>query len=427
MRVLTVVKDLDLGGIQRGALDYARGFAERGYPSAVLSVRGGGPREATVDRSEVALFLGAPGDDWAAHAAAEWRPDLVHVHSWGPLDDEGTAVEAVLRRCSGRPVVLETVSFGKVDYGRRFRFTDAYLLLSRWALWRWQRWTRPFSPRPLGVVVPITVDPATFYPDPGTFRADHGVPPDAVLLGSVGRPDPVKWHGLLTQTAVEVADRRPNVHLAWVGPTDEARARLAAAPADVARRTTVLPALADDGALRATYSALDVFVHASPIGETFGLAFVEALACGTPVATVATPHKNNSQLEVVGPGRGGLVAADPQTYLANVLRLTDDAALRSQLGLQGREHTLRSFTLDQVIPTVVDIAETLRAAPSRAAGVAALRARPDLTTDVSDADVDAMLAAVDGRVPRHRQLARRLVHVPAVHRAMVAWHRRRWA
>lgn len=425
MRVLTVVDDLQLGGVQRGALNYARGFAHRGHPSAVLTVQGSGPREKTVDPSEVTLFLGAVGDDQAARAAAAWRPNLVHIHSWGPLKEaEGEAVEAVLRHCAARPIVLETTSFGKVDYEQRFRVTDVSLLLSRWALWRWQQWTRPLSPQPLGIVVPITVDPATFYPDPGRFRARHSIPADAPLIGSIGRPDPVKWHPLLLETAIQIATQRPDVHLAWVGPTDQAKVQLAAALPDVVRRTTVLPVMADDAELREAYSALDVFLHASPIGETFGLVFVEALACGTPVSTLATPHKNNSQIEVVGHGRGGLVAADRRSYLANALRLVDDAPLRERLGVQGREHTLGSFTLDQVISTVVDIADTLQTAPTPEAGLAHLRERADLITSVSNADIDAMMTYVEGRVPPWQRLAKRLVHVPAVHRAMAAWQRR---
>ena len=353
MRVLTVVLDLDLGGVQRGALDYARGFAQQGHASAVLTALGGGPREATVDPSEVTLFLGAPGDDQAARAAAAWRPDLVHIHSWGPLTDpEGEAVEAVLRHCAVRPVVIETASFAKIDYGQRFRVTDVYLLLSRWALWRWQRWTRPLSPRPLGVVVPITVDPATFYPDPGRFRVEHGIPADAVLLGSIGRPIPSSGiRSCSTRPSRSPGSGRRSTWSGWDRPTR----RRAAWPARLPtwfRRTTVLPVVTDDASLRHAYSALDVFLHASPIGETFGLVFVEALACGTPVATLATPHKNNSQLEVVGHERGGLVAADERSYLANVLRLVEDAPLRTRLGTQGRTHTLQSFTLDRVIPTV---------------------------------------------------------------------------
>ena len=427
MRVLTLVDDLDRGGVQRGALDYARGYDRQGHESAVLVSSRGGLLEAEARSAGLPLFLG-DGADREARRAAAWTPDVIHVHSWGPLSEsEGRAIEGVLRHSERRPMVIETASFGKIDYGRRFDVVDVTLLLSKWALWRWRKWTRPFSPRPLGAVVPITVDPTTFYPDPGPFRAEHAIPEGAVLIGSIARPDPIKWHPLLTGAAVAVAADRPDVYLAFVGPTEAARQRLASAPDDVVRRTTILPALTDDGALRAAYSALDVLLHASPIGETFGLVFLEALACGTPIATLATPHKNNSQLEVVGHGRGGLVAANARRYLSNVRRLAGDAGLRDRLSREGREYVLRTFTVDRVIPRVIEIAEAFRTEPTREEGLQAVRGLSGLTTDVGDEEIRDSLSVLDGSIPLHRRLAMRLVHVPTVHRAMVAWQRRRWA
>src|SRR5206468_7722411 len=75
------------------------------------------------------------------------------------------------------------------------------------------------------------------------------------------------------------------------------------------------------------------WVYASPSTyEGFGLPYLEALACGTPV--VATP--NPGSREVLGDGRFGRLASDEQ-FAAEICRLLSDEPACERLSRAGLE------------------------------------------------------------------------------------------
>jgi glycosyltransferase involved in cell wall biosynthesis len=86
-----------------------------------------------------------------------------------------------------------------------------------------------------------------------------------------------------------------------------------------------------DQELATLYSKASVFVYA-PVREPFGLAPIEAMACGTPVVAVA----EGGPLETVRDGETGyLVPREPRLFGDAVARLLSDEALCAQLGEAG--------------------------------------------------------------------------------------------
>jgi glycosyltransferase involved in cell wall biosynthesis len=425
MRILTIIDHLGPGGRQRTAQNYVVGFVEAGHEAAVLSVLEGGPRLSTLQDYGVPAFVGGPepaAQAEAVRAAAAWRPEAVHLHSMGPPRPAvAEAVVSLLEQVTGRPPVLESSSFGKVDYGQRYAFTDVHLFKTRWVLWRWLQWSRPLRPRPLGVVVPNTVDTAAFYPageaEIAAFRERHGLPSHACVFGCVARPDPLKWPPVMFRAFGAVAARHPNAYLVAAGLAAEARSEIAALPPDVRRRIVEIPFQQGDDALRTCYSAFDAFLHACPIGESFGMVFIEALACGTPVVTLSTPAKHNSQLEVVGHERGGLIANDQAGMAEAMERMLTDADLRRRLARTGAEHVKAHYTLDQVIPALLRLFDLARAAPTRDALAETLAADPAFITGVTDGEIRALLANTIGRPSLRQRVLMRLVHIPSLFRA----------
>ena len=265
------------------------------------------------------------------------------------------------------------------------------------------------------------VDARTFYPaSPDAvqaFRAQHGLPPEAIVFGCLARPDPLKWPSFLFDAFEDVAQRHPSAYLLVAGLSDSARVRIAALPADARRRVVELPFLHDDEHLRTCYSAMDVFLHGSPIGESFGLVFIEALLCGTPIVTHATPAKHNSQVEVVGHERGGLVAATPAHMAAAMERLLLDRALRHQFAEQGAAHVRSHYTEEHIVPLLLRIIEHVRQTPSRDALARALHKDPAVTSHVEDEYIRELLGRTLGRIPWQQKMLMRLVHLPLLFRA----------
>jgi glycosyltransferase involved in cell wall biosynthesis/predicted DNA-binding protein (MmcQ/YjbR family) len=115
-------------------------------------------------------------------------------------------------------------------------------------------------------------------------RRELGIPPDAFVIGGVGRLHATKRFDVLVDAVAPLL--RGGCRLLLVGDGDEASAlRQQVTRLGVADATTLTGARADVPRLLA---AMDVFVSPSP-EETFGLATVEAVHAGLPVVYVQCP------------------------------------------------------------------------------------------------------------------------------------------
>ncbi|MFC4114452.1 glycosyltransferase [Nonomuraea zeae] len=134
-------------------------------------------------------------------------------------------------------------------------------------------------PRSRIVVIPNGVDAAAFGFDAALRRRARerlGVPENAFVIGGVGRLEPGKRFDLL----IEAMATLEHATLLLVGSgTCEPRLRELARSVGVAGRVLFTGESAD---VRAMLSAMDVLAAPS-VEEAFGLAVVEALACGLPV------------------------------------------------------------------------------------------------------------------------------------------------
>jgi glycosyltransferase involved in cell wall biosynthesis len=119
----------------------------------------------------------------------------------------------------------------------------------------------------------------------------------------------------------------------------------------------------DESALAQCYSAADVYVGPS-LAETFGLVYIEAMACGTPVIAfdcTAVP-------EVVHHLETGYLAKtkDIDDLVHGLRWLLRDDRLREKLGRQGRELVERDYTLERQAQRYIELYEEVIA--NRASG-----------------------------------------------------------
>jgi len=169
-------------------------------------------------------------------------------------------------------------------------------------------------------VIPHGVDDRIFAPRP----EDRSNAPSILFVGTMDGRKRGSW--LIDLFVQRVRPEHPDASLMVVGPTGPEMPGV-----------TYHTGISDDR-LAALYRR--AWVYASPSTyEGFGLPYVEAMACGTPV--VATPNPGST--EVLGDGQYGLLARDEGFADALLSLLRDDSARRA-LSLRGiqraREHSL---------------------------------------------------------------------------------------
>jgi glycosyltransferase involved in cell wall biosynthesis len=100
------------------------------------------------------------------------------------------------------------------------------------------------------------------------------------------------------------------------------------------------------------YRALDVVVHASTRPEPFGLAIVEAMACGR--AVVVSRGGGATELFDEGINAIGMTSGDAKLLADAILRLAGDAKLRKSLGEVARTATLQRFDRHRLGPELLN-------------------------------------------------------------------------
>jgi 1,2-diacylglycerol 3-alpha-glucosyltransferase len=169
----------------------------------------------------------------------------------------------------------------------------------------------------------------------GRFRADQGIPPSQPVLAYVGRVAFEKNIEFLLRALVLVRRSVPDALLivCGEGPALPSLRRLAS-ELGLAEAVRFVGYLERSTRLLDCYRAADALVFASRT-ETQGLVLLEAMALGVPVVSTAVMGTR----DVVGPGRGALVAEDDERdFAAKAVRLLRDPALRERLAEDGREY-----------------------------------------------------------------------------------------
>jgi len=260
------------------------------------------------------------------------RFDLVHTHLY-----RACVHGRVAARLAGVPRVVATEhSLGDgVIEGRRAtagvralylaseRLGQATIAVSEAVAGRLRAWGVPAARIR---VIPNGIDATEFRFDPAlraAARARLGIAADALVIGGVGRLAREKRFDRLIRAVAEI----PAVTLLLAGD-GAARAELQA----VAEQQGVAGRVVFAGAVdhpRELLCAMDVFASPSD-QETFGLAVLEAMACGLPVVYAACPPLEEAPVPV---GRGAhrltrYRESLPRTLRAELASLSERAGAR---------------------------------------------------------------------------------------------------
>lgn len=423
MRILTVCRDLGLGGTQRVACNFSLAYRRAGHDVVVLAWGGDGPRRRSLEAAGITVVCGGHDPMEAVALADAFCPDIIHIHRAGMRNDAETGLLGRLRRADRR--VLETNVFARVDRSEAADLIDVHFQLSAWCMWRWRRWLGAERNRHAGVVVPNAIETADFrralIEETVAFRMENNIPFEAYLCGRVGQPAAANWHPQIIRSFAVLAQRDPHAHLVLVGLPQTLLAEVRSLPPDIRRRVRLLEMTDCDRRLSVIYSALDCFIHAAHSGESFGLVLAEAMLCGCPVVTASRPHKSNTPLELVGHRRGGLVAGSVKRLPQAVMELWSDGELRRSISASARTWVESRFASDTVAAVALRVADMALGCGDRRRLIALLESCGDLKTDTSDAEIRALLENTLGGPDPLEMLAMRVVHNPLVQRAISAY------
>ncbi len=276
---------------------------------------------------------------WAAWLAR--TPVIVHtVHGWGhherqnPLARRGyILLEQLAQRITDRLVVVSPRNIEK-GLADSIASPEKYVTIRSGI--ELDRFRQPARPREI-------------------VRADLGISPDAVVVGTVTRLSPQKAPLDFVAAAARVVARRPDVHFVIVGDGPlraEVEAQIAAH--GLADRVHLAGLRRDVPDLLHSF---DVFALTS-LWEGLPRVLPQAMAAG--LAIVATAVDGN--VEAVEDGVNGILTppGDPQALADALLRLLDDPALAAEMGAVSLERA-DEFGARKMVDDIAALYEALLA------------------------------------------------------------------
>jgi sugar transferase (PEP-CTERM/EpsH1 system associated) len=381
--VVQVVHRLDVGGLENGVVNIVNRIPAERYRCTIVCLAGYSREfRARIQRSDVDVVSldKKPGKDLPMYGRM-WRllrrlrPAIVHTRNLGTIDMQWVAAAAgVQGRVHGEHGWEASDPLGRNSKSLAIRracrpVIHRYVPMSK-DIARWLE-------RDVGV--PAARIRQTYNGvDTSRFTPEGAGPMDlpwaslssdrALVVGTVGRLDPVKDQAALLRAVRLVRDRRPGLRetlrLLVVGDGPE-RARL--------ERLATELGLADVAWLAGRRQdtpelmrLIDVFALPS-LNEGISNTILEAMATALPV--VATRVGGNPELVVHGV-TGTLVEPGSDEALGDALTAyLDDPGLRRRHGTAARARAAQQFSIDAMVDGYLSVYDEVLAATRQAAGI----------------------------------------------------------
>ena len=357
MRILQVSSARTFGGGERHLADLAHGLAERGHELFFVLSDGAALRERLSDIPAVNIFtlplrnsLNLNSTLKLSQFARSHRVEIIHAHV---ARDYWRAAYAARGERGPRLVLTRHVLFPLSRLTHRYTLKDASRVIAvSEAVARSLRAQKIFDETKLRVVE-NGVDLSRFARARVEFESArdraHGAP---LRVGIVGELSEVKGQEDFVRAAAVVAGEfGDRVEFLVVGEDNsrggEYRARVERLISELGLRDRVrLTGRMNEDELARLLVSLDLFVSASR-SEAFGLAMVEAMACGVPVVATATEGAR----EIIEEGVTGLLVpvGDVNALASSISSLLADRSRREALGANALAAARRRFDVARMV------------------------------------------------------------------------------
>jgi glycosyltransferase involved in cell wall biosynthesis len=358
IKVIHIVDDLKIGGLERTLAMIALGLNKDRYDVSVWCLAGRGAvadelcgRGVSVRTFNFASLSRSKAFRELVRALKEEKPDI--THSWGLSGGVLGRSASILAGVKVRILHVQNI-YDKLPL--KDRFID-------WALSFFTDEIISCADAVKGSLVKnICIDPKKIHTiynsvdlkvfgqqyDKASVRAELGIGPDDIVVGSASRLVPIKGQSYLLQAAVPIMREYPHVKMLIVGegPSKPVLER-EAGDLGIADRVIFAGIRTD---MPRMLQAIDVFVLPSTVREGLPLTVAEAHASSLPV--IATDVGGNREI-VINMQTGLLVPPMDASALTGALRsLLNDPGKALEMGRAGKRRCEEVFSSTAMVASI---------------------------------------------------------------------------
>jgi glycosyltransferase involved in cell wall biosynthesis len=361
-RLLLLSRKLDQGGAERQLVTLARALRQRGHDVHVVLFYAGGAFDAELVAANVPAHFAGKRGRWdvlgfmcrLVSILRQLRPATIYSFL-----DVPNVLAALLGMLTSRPRLVWSVRAAGMemqhyDWLARLvpklevalsRFADIIVANSQagknWAT------VRGF---PVGKIVVIEngIDTDRFRFDPAgreRVRAEWQIRADEVLIGLVGRLDPMKGHDTFLSAAVQLVRGGQPLKFVCVGGGSEAYARNLELKTDALGLGGRVMWGGPRSGMAAVFSALDLVVSSSSFGEGFPNVIAEAMACERPCVVTNV----GDSARIVGATGEVVPPRNAEALARGIEKMLDRTHKEPDLGKRARDRIVSEFSVERMV------------------------------------------------------------------------------
>lgn len=372
MKILFFTRSLDIGGSERQIVALANGMKRLGHDVAVMVMYPGGALEHDLKTEGTRLISLDKKGRWEifgfAHRLVRGirveRPDILHSF----LTTQNI-IAAVLKPLLGNTKVVWGVRSSNVDLSRYDSMTkmaswletlvagapDHIIVNSRDGH---ERLKAKGYPTDRISAIPNGIDTGRYVMDKDAgrkVREEWGIAGDKMVIGHVGRLDPMKDHPTFLKASAIISAEKDNLVFVCVGGGPGGygeRMRRLAEDIGIAGRVIWAGSMND---MPSVHNAFDIEVCSS-YGEGFPNSIGEAMACGTPCVVT-----NVGDLAWIVGDTGIIVPPSAPDKLAEGMRAMLDRVDRDPVSVSrpSRERVVDMFSVERLLGNTIKTLESL--------------------------------------------------------------------
>jgi glycosyltransferase involved in cell wall biosynthesis len=361
MKITFLIRRLDYGGAERQLIGLAKGLGREGHCISIVTFYGGGALANELLEASVQVISLAKKSRWDVlgftwrliNVVRAERPDVLH----GYLGISNILTVVLRAFLPGLRIAwgvrASNMQLSHYDWTTRFayrierslsRLADLIIVNSRAG---YNYASAQGFPRDRMVIIPNGIDTERFRPDRAAakrVRAEWDVHESDLLVGSVGRLDPMKDHSTFLRAAAQLAKERHDLRFVCVGDgPDRYRQELQMLGEQLGLAERLVWSCGRDD-MPAVYNALDILVSSSSFGEGFSNVVGEAMACCVPCVVTDV---GDSAL-IVGDNGEVVPPADDQAMRDAISRVADRVRAADYRPECNRERIVDRFSVDQL-------------------------------------------------------------------------------
>ena len=353
MKILQILPELNVGGVETGTLDLSKALVRLGHKSVVVSAGGSLVKELEADgakhytlavnkKSIISMFKLIPE---LVEIIKKEEIDIVHARSRVP------AWIAYFATRKTKAVFITTCHgyYKKHLFSIVMGWAKRVIVLSNVIA---RHMIEDFSvPHDRIKLVPRSVDLERFkYLDPKEKRKD------VFNVGIIGRITPLKGHLHFIKAMAIISRVVPRLKIWIVGDAPLSKEAYKEEVQVLVRRLGLWHCTEFLGTQRdipGILANLDLVVLATTTHEAFGRVVVEAQAAGVPV--VAT--KVGGVIDIIQDGKNGLLVppADPKGMAEAILSIFKDVELAKELAQNAYERVKEKYNVELMVKNTLDV------------------------------------------------------------------------